>query len=111
MLSFILIILLSGFGEKQLYIHFYARFPYVVIIWRSAKDALHKQADLYNKNYLSKISFGFFVLTSTDEEQFNVQFYVWVAMIVLPAAKDVHAFVIDVIFTKEKKIAHLAWGW
>lgn len=107
MLSFILIILLSGFGEKQLYINFYARFPYVVIIWRTAKDALHKQADLYNKNYFSKISFGFFVLTSTDEEQFSVQCYVWVpiiAMIVLPAAKDVHAFVIDVIFTMEKKL-------
>ena len=78
---------------------FYARFPN---IWpsfdgRTAKDALDKEADLYNENNFGKISFEFIILTSTDEEQFYVQWYVWfpAIAIALRAAKDADAFVID----------------
>lgn len=79
-------------------IGFYARFPNIVIFrsWWTAKDALDKKVNLYN-------DYNFVKLASDSLSWHEL-------IIIVRAAKDAHAFVIDVDLNNEKKNI-LALGW
>lgn len=72
-------------------IGFYARFPNIVIFrsWWTAKDALDKKVNLYN-------DYNFVKLASDSLSWHEL-------IIIVRAAKDAHAFVIDADLYNEKK--------